>query len=116
MDDTLRRGIARSVAWLDEHNGTDQAELTLRILKVTEEAGEAAGAWIGTIGQNPRKGVTHTRRDVADELADVAMTALVAIGSLGFDPAEVLGECVAKVGARLDAEAGARPGAVPGGG
>ncbi|WP_412539089.1 MazG-like family protein [Longispora sp. K20-0274] len=102
MDDTLRRGVARSVAWLDRHNGRDQAELTLRILKVTEEAGEAAGAWIGTIGQNPRKGVTHTRRDVADELADVVLTALVAIGSLGFDPGEVLGDCVRKVADRFD--------------
>ena len=52
---------ARSArAWLDAANGTDQTELTCRILKLTEEAGEAAGAWIGVLGQSPRKGVTHS--------------------------------------------------------
>ncbi|MBV1850275.1 MazG-like family protein [Catellatospora sp. NEAU-YM18] len=73
----------------------------MRILKVTEEAGEAARAWIGVTGQNPRKGVTHTPREVADELADVALSALVAIESLGFDPAQVLSACAAKVLDRL---------------
>ncbi|HCT79952.1 MAG TPA: hypothetical protein DGG94_06455 [Micromonosporaceae bacterium] len=76
----------------------------MRILKVTEEAGEVAQAWIGVVGQNPRKGVTHTEREVADELADVAFTALVAIQSLGFDVDEVLATCVAKVLRRLETE------------
>ena len=88
--------------WLDQANGSDTPELTYRILKVTEEAGEAAGAWIGVVGQNPRKGVTHTHADVAAELADVAMTALVAIESLGLDAREALNTCAAKVLARLD--------------
>lgn len=88
--------------WLDRANGTAVAELTCRILKVTEEAGEAAGAWIGTVGQNPRKGVTHTRADVVAELADVAFTALVAIESLGFDARAALDACAGKVRDRLD--------------
>jgi hypothetical protein len=41
--------------------------LTLRILKVTEEAGEAAGAWIGVLGTNPvralRTAATMSRRN-----------------------------------------------------
>jgi NTP pyrophosphatase (non-canonical NTP hydrolase) len=94
-------GTARD--WLDASNGADDAELTCRILKITEEAGEAAAAWIGAVGQNPRKGVTHTRADVAAELADVAFTALVAIESLGVDARTALNECVAKVTARLPA-------------
>jgi phosphoribosyl-ATP pyrophosphohydrolase len=93
--------VKASVAWLDSVNGRSDAELTLRMLKVSEEAGEAAGAWIGCLGQNPRKGITHHRTQVAAELADVAITALVAIESLGLDAADVLAECAAKVAARI---------------
>ncbi|MEV6692661.1 MazG-like family protein [Micromonospora sp. NPDC051196] len=89
-------------ARLDAINGRSREETGLRILKVTEEAGEVAAAWIGTIGQNPRKGVTHNTDDVAAELADVVLTALVAITSLGHDPRHVVTTCVDKVAARLD--------------
>jgi hypothetical protein len=53
------------------------------------------------VGQNPRKGVTHTREDVAAELADVAFTALVAIESLGLDARTVLDECVLRAGVEV---------------
>jgi NTP pyrophosphatase (non-canonical NTP hydrolase) len=102
VDDVVRETVSASVRWLDAHHGNGQYQQTLRILKVTEEAGEVAQAWIGMIGQNPRKGVTHSSREVADELADVALTALVAIESMGFDPHEVLAACAAKVLKRLD--------------
>ncbi|MFF5085487.1 MazG nucleotide pyrophosphohydrolase domain-containing protein [Actinoplanes sp. NPDC000266] len=95
--------IGTSRAWLDEHNGTAVPELSLRILKIVEEAGEAAAAWIGTLGQNPRKGVTHSRQDVADELGDVAFTALVAAASLGHDPHKVLARIARKATARIPA-------------
>jgi NTP pyrophosphatase (non-canonical NTP hydrolase) len=84
MDEVVA-AVRASVAWLDAANGREQADLTFRILKVTEEAGEAASAWIGVTGANPRKGVTHTVDDVVAELADVALTALIAIESLGVD-------------------------------
>lgn len=99
--DELTRAVTASVAWLDAANGRDDQELTLRILKVTEEAGEAAGAWIGALGTNPRKGTTHTRTDVAAELADVVITALVAMHSLDVDVPAVLDACAAKVVARI---------------
>jgi NTP pyrophosphatase (non-canonical NTP hydrolase) len=97
--------------WLDEHNGASHTELSLRILKIVEEAGEAAAAWIGTTGQNPRKGITHTTADVAAELADVALTALTAIASLGHDPATVMHTCTTKVLTRItpDPDPGAAP-------
>ncbi|WP_238425483.1 MazG-like family protein [Micromonospora parastrephiae] len=69
MDDSIWEAARASRGWLDAANGTGQTELTCRILKLTEEAGEASAAWIGLLGQNPRKGVTHTREDVAAELA-----------------------------------------------
>jgi NTP pyrophosphatase (non-canonical NTP hydrolase) len=100
MDELIWDAVRTARGWLDSANGTGQTELTCRILKVTEEAGEAAGAWIGLLGQNPRKGVTHTRDDVAAELADVALTALVAIESLGLDARQALDGCAAKVQAR----------------
>lgn len=53
------------------------------------------------LGQNPRKGVTHTRDEVAAELADVAFTALVAIASLDLNPHEALTACATKVRARF---------------
>ena len=62
----------------------------VRVLKVTEEAGEAAQAYIGVSGLNPRKGVTHSTDDLADELADVAVTALVALGAFTADPIQRL--------------------------
>ncbi|NMO51499.1 hypothetical protein HH310_09885 [Actinoplanes sp. TBRC 11911] len=101
MTDSTWDAVAAARAWLDASNGTSPLELTHRILKLTEEAGEAAAAWIGANGQNPRKGVTHTYEDVADELADVAFTALVAIASLGFSPEDTLARCAQKVAKRL---------------
>lgn len=100
MSDPIWTAVRSSRDWLDSANGTGDLELTCRILKVTEEAGEAAGAWIGVLGQNPRKGVTDDRADVVDELADVAITALVAIESLGFDAQQVLAGCASKVSRR----------------
>lgn len=88
------------VAWLDTENGRSQQEITLRLLKLTEEAGEVAQAWIGATGQNPRKGVTHDRGDVADELCDVIVTAAVALASVMDDPASHLNTKLAKIASR----------------
>jgi NTP pyrophosphatase (non-canonical NTP hydrolase) len=100
--DDVSTAVRSAVAWLDASARRDDADLTMRILKIVEEAGEAAAAWIGATGRNPRKGITHTRADVAAELADVAFSALVAIESLGLDHRAVLAACAAKVSARID--------------
>lgn len=71
--------IAESLA--ENHKITIQDQLD----KLYEEVGEVAKAWIGARGKNPRKGFTHTEQDIVDELADVAITALVAIQMMGFD-------------------------------
>lgn len=78
----LFSGVKQCTDWLNEYNVVTQEELGLRILKVQEEAGEAATAWIGYVGQNPRKGRTHTKEQVENELVDVAVTALVALQSI----------------------------------
>jgi NTP pyrophosphatase (non-canonical NTP hydrolase) len=115
-DDMIWNEAYRWRALLDEQNGTGRLELTCRIMKIAEEAGEATQAWIGVLGQNPRKGVTHTVDDVVGELADVVFTALVAIASLGADPRDAVAAVAAKVAtyrSAVDATP-ADPAAVPG--
>lgn len=51
----------------------------LRLIKLQEEAGEVAQAVIGFTGANARKGYTHDANGVAKELADVVVTAMVAL-------------------------------------
>ncbi|MCG0061688.1 MazG-like family protein [Streptomyces tricolor] len=85
--------------WLDQQNGRSQEEIGLRILKLAEEQGEVAQAWIGYTGQNPRKGVTHTRDDVADELCDVIVTAAVALTTISDHPADHLTAKLASIAA-----------------
>ena len=96
--DTALARIGAVVAALDTSDslaGIDpQDGLTLRVLKVGEEFGETAQALIGAVGQNPRKGVTHTYADVRAELYDVALTALVAAASLSDGWAGEFGEHV----------------------
>ena len=62
---------------LHAHHGDVPAEI--RLLKLTEEVGEAAEAFIGMNGLNTRKGVCRTRDDLLAELADVIITAAVAM-------------------------------------
>ncbi|QES45222.1 hypothetical protein DEJ49_33320 [Streptomyces venezuelae] len=71
--------IADVVRWLDANPPQQGDPVALHLLKVMEEAGEAAQAYIGVTGQNPRKGVTHTSIDVAEELCDVILAAMVAL-------------------------------------
>lgn len=92
-------------AWLNESNPPSPHEDAMRVLKLVEEAGEAAAALIGVQGQNPRKGVTHTRDDLLDELADVAITALCAMQYFTQDEA-VTRDCLASKVRQIIARAG----------
>lgn len=88
--------VEKLTFWLNDSNGLDEHEITLRIMKIGEEFGEAVEARIGQIGQNPRKGVTHTEADVIAELCDVIVTAMVAINTLTGDPVVSRGHLAAK--------------------
>lgn len=61
----------------------------VRILKLTEEVGEVAQALIGMNGWNPRKGRHATQADLLDELADVMITAGVAMATFTADAGDV---------------------------
>ena len=91
--------------WIDQGNaGRDPEAVTWgRLAKITEESGEVIAAYIGATGQNPRKGITHTRQDVEEELLDVAVTALGALeylrGHRG-DARQLLDEKILRVATR----------------
>lgn len=56
----------------------------VQLLKLTEECGEVAEAFIGAHAHNPRKGYTHSHDEVREELLDVAITALVAYSNYAY--------------------------------
>ncbi|QNP63670.1 MazG-like family protein [Streptomyces genisteinicus] len=73
--------------WLDNNapEQTDSERVMMRVLKISEELGEVSEAVHGATGANPRKGESHTWADVEKELADVAVTALVALATVSPD-------------------------------
>ncbi|MEV8523195.1 MazG-like family protein [Streptomyces sp. NPDC052000] len=91
------------VDWLDSRNGRSDHEIAMRLMKITEEAGEVVQAYLGVHGQNPRKGITHIVPDVQDELCDVIVTAAVALASLVGNPETVLAVKLDKISARAAA-------------
>lgn len=94
--------VADITAWLDRSNPASPHEDSMRVLKLVEEAGEAAAAYIGMVGQNPRKGVTHSMDDLLSELADVALTALCAMQHFTRVTAASRGVLAAKVAGIID--------------
>jgi NTP pyrophosphatase (non-canonical NTP hydrolase) len=74
------------VGQLHAYHGDVPVEV--RLLKLTEEVGEAAEAFLGVHGLNKRKGVCRSREDLLDELADVIITAAVAMSGITGDADE----------------------------
>jgi NTP pyrophosphatase (non-canonical NTP hydrolase) len=71
------------IGQLYAHHGDVPVEI--RLLKLTEEIGEVADAFLGVHGLNSRKGVCRTRDDLLDELSDVIITAAVAMSGVTSD-------------------------------
>lgn len=97
--------VAALSVWLDENNGSGPHETAMRLMKLSEEVGEVMQAFIGLQGQNPRKGVTHTEADVADELCDVIVTAMVALHQFAPDPAGHFAGKLRKIADRVNVQA-----------
>ncbi|MET7640352.1 MazG-like family protein [Streptomyces sp. NPDC005438] len=93
--------VDRLVRWLDEESDTapEMARL-LRILKITEEAGEVAEAVHGANGYNPRKGASHSWEDVQAELCDVILSAMVALRTLTPDAERLFSAHLSQVATR----------------
>ena len=75
-----------------------------RIIKIGEELGEVSDAFLGCRGFNKRKGVTNPENKVADELCDVAVTALVALRDWSDNPDAVFAEAVQRIARRCGTE------------
>ncbi|HEU5425583.1 MAG TPA: MazG-like family protein [Actinocrinis sp.] len=104
MDDRTWDTVARLVDWLDSHSRDNAVspEVTrlLRVMKLSEEVGETTQAVIGALAANPRKGLTHTWRDVEHELCDVIVTAMVALATLNPQARAVFAQRLEHVAAR----------------
>ncbi len=85
--------------WVDAGNANrDPEALTLhRVIKVTEEMGEAVAALIGALGANPRKGTVGTIENVLEELLDIAVSALGAYEHLDSHQGRALDELIGKI-------------------
>lgn len=101
MDESTWGTIDRLVGWLDSESpvSPDLARL-LRVLKISEEAGEVAEAVHGAMGSNPRKGASHTWEDVQEELCDVILTAMVALATLTPDAQKIFEERLSHISER----------------
>lgn len=101
MDARTWATVDRLVEWLDTNSeGPPEVSRLLRVLKISEEAGEVAEALHGVMGTNPRKGPSHTWEDVESELCDVILTAMVALASLNPQAGKVFDEQLARVAER----------------
>jgi hypothetical protein len=71
-----------------------------RIMKVSEEVGEANEAYLRFSHRNPWKD-SVSAYDLAMELGDVVMAALIAIVHFGFNPDDVLRDQRSKMERRI---------------
>ena len=100
LDVCVWEHIARAVAWLDAANGRGPHETSMRVMKIAEEAGEAIAAYLGMTGQNPRKGITGGPDELAGELCDVVLAALVALATITGGTPQAESRLTAHVAAR----------------
>lgn len=93
--------VSRLVEHLEGHSTLPARQrVLLQLLKIQEEAGEVAEAAIGALGQNPRKGHSHTWQDVESEVCDVIVTGMVALARMNPDAPEVFARHLERIAAR----------------
>jgi hypothetical protein len=88
-----------AIEGFQDSRGRDNS--AMRIVKLAEEVGEVSQAFIGYKGMNKRKGFTHTSQDVAKELCDVLVTAMVALEDYVNDPPEFFGKFLLELEQRV---------------
>jgi NTP pyrophosphatase (non-canonical NTP hydrolase) len=101
MDSPVWRTATELARWIDGASPlAPETGRLLQLMKLSEEVGEVSQAVIGVTGQNPRKGVTHTWDDVAAEVCDVILTAMVTLASLTPNPEERFSDHLSQVARR----------------
>lgn len=91
---------------LAAHQGAGSSRLgpQVRLMKVSEEAGEAMSAYIGVVGANRRKGFYADGGHVAAELADVVIAAMIAMHDWTDNPERFLKEHLQALKQRISEE------------
>ena len=92
----------------DEYKHQPLAQDWARISKISEELGEVVDAWILHTGQNPRKPQINNMGEVLEELADTAMTAILAMQHFTKDKAKTGDLLVSKARKIMQRAAGHR--------
>lgn len=80
--DELWRAIRDLRQGLDRHLRPADDPIAISLLKIGEEYGEATSAYIGAAGLSARKGTYASHEDIADELTDVIITAMIALDTV----------------------------------
>ncbi|WP_369175457.1 MazG-like family protein [Streptomyces sp. R28] len=93
--------MAHLACLLEDHSTLPREQrILLQLLKIQEEAGEVAEAVIGAMGQNPRKGHSHTWDDVEAEICDVIVTGMVALARMNPDAQAVFARHMDRIASR----------------
>jgi hypothetical protein len=92
--------VARTVAWLDAANGRGPHETAMRVMKIAKETGEAVAAYIALTGANPRNGVIAGPEELAGELCDVVLAALIALATVSGGTPQAESQLASHVAAR----------------
>jgi len=87
----------------DDYSVVDGGD-ALRLMKLSEEVGEVMEAFIGYSGGNKRKGRNKSEMDIAHELTDVIITAMVALYDWVEDPQAYLDSKLNALRARVELE------------
>lgn len=83
---------------------TDHFGPEVRLMKLSEEVGEVMQAYIGVVGANKRKGHYAESSDVAAELCDVVITAMVALHDWTGSPEALLKAKLQRLKERVESE------------
>ena len=103
----LEASYADLVEHLAQHFHTRDLRLDSALQWLTAELGEAMEVRLLMQGLNPRKGFQGDMEDLAAELADVVIMALIAMRMTGCDVQDTLSKHVAKMLGRLEEQGNA---------
>lgn len=101
---SVYRDVYEALAAHQDAIRVDHPGPEVRLMKVSEEAGEAMSAYIGVVGANKRKGFYADGGHVAKELADVVIAAMIAMHDWTDNPERFLKEHLQALKRRISEE------------
>lgn len=101
---SVYRDLYETLAAHQDQIRTDHSGPEVRLMKLSEEVGEVMSAYIGVVGANKRKGHYASGVDVANELCDVVITAMVALHDWTDNPEALLKQKLQALKERVESE------------